>query len=63
MVERDFEYDVGLSFAGEGREYVRQVADQLKVLWHPCFLRRLRTGETLGKGPLCLFERDISTYV
>lgn len=30
MVERDFEYDVGLSFAGEGREYVSQVADQPK---------------------------------
>ena len=30
MVERDFEYDVGLSFAGERREYVSQVANQLK---------------------------------
>ena len=30
MSERHFEYDVGLSFAGEQRWYVRQVADDLK---------------------------------
>lgn len=30
MNERHFEYDVGLSFAGEQRAYVRQVADDLK---------------------------------
>ena len=30
MSKRDFEYDVCLSFAGEQREYVEQVADKLK---------------------------------
>ena len=30
MDERTFEYDVGLSFAGEQREYVEQVADNLR---------------------------------
>ena len=31
MVEEYFEYDVGLSFAGEQRDYVGQVANELKV--------------------------------
>ena len=30
MSKRNFEYDVCLSFAGEQREYVEQVADKLK---------------------------------
>ena len=31
VIERHFEYDVGLSFAGEQRWYVRQVAYDLKA--------------------------------
>jgi hypothetical protein len=35
------EYDVALSFAGEDRKYVSEVAARLKGGGHPCILRRL----------------------
>ena len=37
MSEADFEYDVGLSFAGEQREYVEEVAGHLKSRGIPVF--------------------------
>ena len=49
MTERYFEYDVGLSFAGEQREYVEQVADALTVRGIRVFYDDYEKGTLWGK--------------
>ncbi len=49
MTDRYFEYDVGLSFAGEQREYVEQVADELKSRGIRVFYDDYEKGTLWGK--------------
>ncbi len=49
MTEQYFEYDVGLSFAGEQREYVEQVADALTVRGIRVFYDDYEKGTLWGK--------------
>ena len=49
MSERGFEYDVCLSFAGEQREYVEQVADKLKSRGVRVFFDDYAKAELWGK--------------
>lgn len=49
MVGNDYEYDVGLSFAGEQRQYVEQVADELSSRGIRVFYDDYETGKLWGK--------------
>ena len=49
MPIRKFKYDVGLSFAGEHRDYVRQVADVLKEREFKVFFDDYERTELWGK--------------
>ena len=49
MTERDFQYDVGLSFAGEQREYVKEVASDLKSRGIRVFYDDYERGILWGK--------------
>lgn len=50
MEQKDFEYDVGLSFAGEQRDYVETVADGLKSHGIRVFLDKYETVALWGKN-------------
>jgi hypothetical protein len=47
--DEDFQYDVCLSFAGEDRAYVKQVADALNVKGVRVFYDKYETAELWGK--------------
>jgi hypothetical protein len=49
MSEEQYDYDVALSFAGEDRAYVRQVADALHGLGVRVFYDRYESAELWGK--------------
>ena len=61
MTEEDYEYDVGLSFADEQREYVEQVADELKSRGIRPFYDDYETGKMWGKD-LYAYLSDIYQY-
>ena len=63
MAERNFEYDVALSFAGEQRAYVLQVAQGLRTHGVRVFYDDYETGQFVGEGPLCTPNRGIPTQV
>ena len=49
MVEKQFEYDVGLSFAGEQRDFVQNFADELKAHGIRVFLDEYEKAGLWGK--------------
>lgn len=49
MSNSEYEYDVGLSFAGEQREYVNQVAGELRSLGIRVFFDDYERGDLWGK--------------
>ena len=50
MTERDFDYDVGLSFAGEQRDYVNDVANDLKARGIHVFFDEFEQSNLWGKN-------------
>ena len=59
MDERDFQYDVCLSFAGEQRQYVHQVANDLKSRGIPVFYDEYERENLWGKD---LYEHLSDIY-
>lgn len=47
--EKEFEYDVALSFAGEDREYVDNLAEKLKSMGIKVFYDKFETAKLWGK--------------
>lgn len=62
MTESYFEYDVGLSFAGEQREYVEQVANELTSRGIHVFFDDYERGTLWGKD-LYVHLRDIYEHM
>ena len=59
MDEREFAYDVGLSFAGEQRDYVESVADALRSRGISVFLDKYERAALWGKN---LYEHLCDVY-
>ena len=52
----DYRYDVCLSFAGEDRDYVNKVAEELRSAGVRVFYDLYEQVDLWGKGPLCSSE-------
>lgn len=49
MTEKEFDFDVALSFAGEDRDYVREIRDSLRELGIPVFYDEDHLAEMWGE--------------
>ena len=59
----NFKYDVGLSFAGEQRAYVEQVAEKLQSLGIRIFYDDYERGEAVGQESILSSARNLYIFL